>query len=123
MLKNCSAFANALLAKGYSLVGGGTDNHLVLVDLKKSRDIDGARVERVMELVNIAANKNTIPGDVSAMTPGGIRMGTPALTSRNFTEKDFVTVSEFFDRSVAIAGAIKKSTGGKIKDFKVRCGP
>jgi glycine hydroxymethyltransferase len=82
VLKNCAHFAKCLQAKGYDLVGGGTDNHLVLVNLKKSRDIDGARVERVMELANLAANKNTIPGDVSAMTPGGIRMGTPALTSR-----------------------------------------
>ena len=76
------------MSKGYHLVGGGTDNHLILVDLKRSRNgLDGARVERVLELVNIAANKNTIPGDVSAMTPGGIRMGTPALTTRykNFT--------------------------------------
>jgi glycine hydroxymethyltransferase len=82
VLKNCAHFAKCLQSKGYDLVGGGTDNHLVLVNLKKSRDIDGARVERVMELANLAANKNTIPGDVSAMTPGGIRMGTPALTSR-----------------------------------------
>jgi glycine hydroxymethyltransferase len=83
VIKNCKSLAAALQSKGYNLVGGGTDNHLVLVDLKKSRaGLDGARVERVLELVNIAANKNTIPGDVSAMTPGGIRMGTPALTSR-----------------------------------------
>lgn len=82
VLENSKRMANALMKKGYHLVGGGTDNHLVLVDLKKSRNVDGARVERVLELANIAANKNTIPGDVSAMTPGGIRMGTPALTSR-----------------------------------------
>eukprot|EP01034_Spumella_vulgaris_P022694 gene22694-28845_t len=119
VLKNSKRFSEALLGKGYSLVGGGTDNHLVLVDLKKSRDgLDGARVERVLELANIAANKNTIPGDVSALTPGGIRMGTPALTSRGFTEEDFEQVAEFFDRSVSIAQDIKKQTGGKIKDFK-----
>jgi glycine hydroxymethyltransferase len=118
VLKNCKALGDALQAKGYKLVGGGTDNHLVLVDLKKSRDIDGARVERVLELANVAANKNTIPGDVSAMTPGGIRMGSPALTSRGFVEKDFVRVAEFFDRAVGIAGSIKKETGGKVKDFK-----
>ena len=83
VLRNSKAFADRLTSQGYSLVGGGTDNHLVLVNLKKSRDgLDGARVERVMELANLAANKNTVPGDVSAMTPGGIRMGTPALTSR-----------------------------------------
>jgi glycine hydroxymethyltransferase len=57
VLKNSSKFAEALLKKKYSLVGGGTENHLVLVDLKKSRGLDGARVERVLELANIAANK------------------------------------------------------------------
>ena len=59
VLKNSSKFAEALLKKKYSLVGGGTENHLVLVDLKKSRGLDGARVERVLELANIAANKVT----------------------------------------------------------------
>jgi glycine hydroxymethyltransferase len=118
VLKNCKKFAEALTTKGYSLVGGGTDNHLVLINLKKSRDLDGARVERILELVNIAANKNTVPGDVSAMTPGGIRMGTPALTSRGFTEEDFVKVAEFFDRAVNITTEVKKTTGPKVKDFK-----
>lgn len=118
VMKNSAALAKALMSMGYKLVGGGTENHLVLVDLKNSRDIDGARVERVMELANLAANKNTIPGDVSAMTPGGIRMGSPALTSRGFTEEDFVKVAQFFDRSVSIAVDIKKKTGGKVKDFK-----
>lgn len=118
VLSNSAALARALQHKGYSLVGGGTENHLVLVDLKKSRGIDGARVERVLELVNMAANKNTIPGDVSAMTPGGIRMGTPALTSRGFAEKDFEAVAVFFDRAVAIAADVKAATGGKVKDFK-----
>lgn len=119
VLKNCKALAGALAAKKYELVGGGTDNHLVLVNLKKSRSgLDGARVERVLELANIATNKNTVPGDVSAMTPGGIRMGTPALTTRGFTEEDFVQVAEFFDRAVEISLEIKKETGTKIKDFK-----
>jgi glycine hydroxymethyltransferase len=54
----------------------------VLVDLKASRGLDGARAERVLELVNVATNKNTVPGDKSAMMPSGIRMGAPALTSR-----------------------------------------
>jgi len=58
----------------------GTDNHLVLVDLK-SKDIDGARVERVLELCGLAANKNTVPGDKSALKPEGLRMGSPAMTT------------------------------------------
>lgn len=118
VLKNSATLANVLLSKGYVLVGGGTDNHLVLVNLKKSFDIDGARVERVMELANMAANKNTVPGDVSAMTPGGIRMGAPALTSRGLTEEDFEKVALYFDQAVNIAIDIKKQTGSKLKDFK-----
>lgn len=118
VLKNSKHFADTLIKLGYTLVGGGTDNHLLLVNLKKSRNIDGARVERVMELANLAANKNTIPGDVSAMIPGGIRMGTPALTSRGFTEEDFEQVAKFFDQSVKIADVIKAKTGNKLKDFK-----
>lgn len=89
------------------------------MNLKASKGgLDGARVERVLELANVAANKNTIPGDKSAMTPGGIRMGTPALTSRGFTESDFEKVAEFFDRAVDVTSSIKSSTGPKIKEFR-----
>ncbi|OIV94468.1 hypothetical protein TanjilG_25530 [Lupinus angustifolius] len=117
VLSNSSKFAQALTEKGYELVSGGTDNHLVLVNLK-NKGIDGSRVEKVLEAVHIAANKNTVPGDVSAMVPGGIRMGTPALTSRGFVEEDFVKVAEFFDASVNIAVKIKaESKGAKLKDF------
>ncbi|VFQ63933.1 unnamed protein product [Cuscuta campestris] len=117
VLRNCSKFAESLLDRGYDLVSGGTDNHLVLVNLK-NKGIDGSRAEKVLESVHIAANKNTVPGDVSAMVPGGIRMGTPALTSRGFVEEDFVKVAEFFDASVKLALEIKaKTEGTKLKDF------
>ncbi|KAK6116177.1 hypothetical protein DH2020_008446 [Rehmannia glutinosa] len=117
VLSNCSKFAETLLEKGYDLVSGGTENHLVLVNLR-DKGIDGSRVEKVLEAVHIAANKNTVPGDVSAMVPGGIRMGTPALTSRGFTEEDFVKVAEFFDAAVKLALKIKADTNGtKLKDF------
>ncbi|XP_060192653.1 serine hydroxymethyltransferase, mitochondrial-like [Lycium barbarum] len=116
-LTNSSKFAQALAENGYELVSGGTENHLVLVNLK-NKGIDGSRVEKVLEAVHIAANKNTVPGDVSAMVPGGIRMGTPALTSRGFIEEDFVKVAEFFDAAVKIALKIKAETSGtKLKDF------
>lgn len=59
-------------------------------------------MERVLELAHIAANKNTVPGDVSALNPGGVRMGTPALTSRGFVEGDFAKVAEFVDRCFGI---------------------
>ncbi|KAJ1421341.1 Tetratricopeptide-like helical domain superfamily [Sesbania bispinosa] len=117
VLSNCSTFAQSLIEKGYELVSGGTDNHLVLVNLR-NKGIDGSRVEKVLESVHIAANKNTVPGDVSAMVPGGIRMGTPALTSRGFVEEDFKKVAEYFDAAVKLALQIKENTkGAKLKDF------
>lgn len=63
----------------FFLTPGGTDNHLVLVDLRP-KGLDGARAERVLELVSITANKNTCPGDRSAITPGGLRLGEPLGT-------------------------------------------
>eukprot|EP00957_Ditylum_brightwellii_P175565 13367312-Ditylum_brightwellii.AAC.1 len=122
VLKNSSRLAEELTKLGYTLVSGGTDNHLVLVDLKKSRGIDGARVERVLELACIATNKNTVPGDTSALMPGGIRMGAPALTSRGFMEDDFAKVAQFFDRAVSIATELKNTDEGKkLKGFKSMC--
>ncbi|WOG85822.1 hypothetical protein DCAR_0105015 [Daucus carota subsp. sativus] len=96
---------------GYELVSGGTENHSVLVNLK-NKGIDGSKVEKVLESVAIAANKNTVPGDVSAMVPEAIRMGTPALTSRGFSEPDFINAA------VQLASRIKANTKGpKLKDF------
>ena len=92
---------------GYTVVGGSTDNHLVLIDLK-DRGIDGARVERVLELVGVASNKNTVPGDVSAMKPGGLRMGSPAMTSRGLMPEDFVRIADVVDRAVTIAQSLDK---------------
>jgi glycine hydroxymethyltransferase len=105
VLANARALAERLGGSGglgYDVVSGGTDNHLVLVDLK-SKDTDGARVERVLELVGVASNKNTVPGDKSAMRPGGLRMGSPAMTSRGFGEEDFRRIADVVDRAVHIA--------------------
>jgi len=122
VLANSKRLADELMAKGYSLVSNGTDNHLILVNVKKSREVDGARVERILELACIASNKNTVPGDTSALTPSGIRMGAPALTSRGFTEDDFGTVAEFFDRAVEIAKKLKNTEQGKkLKSFREMC--
>lgn len=122
VLTNASRLADELMSLGYKLVSGGTDNHLVLIDVKASKDIDGARVERILELACIACNKNTVPGDTSALMPGGIRMGTPALTSRGFDEEDFAKVAHFFDRAVKIAIKLKNTEEGKkLKGFKELC--
>ncbi|ORZ20860.1 serine hydroxymethyltransferase-domain-containing protein [Lobosporangium transversale] len=118
VLKNSKAFADAFGKLGYKMSSGGTDTHLILVDLR-SKGIDGSRVERVLELVNIASNKNTVAGDKSAMNPGGIRVGTPAMTSRGLGEKDFEQVANFIDRAVNLTKDLKSKTPGKkIADFK-----
>lgn len=85
------------MALGYTLVSGGTDNHLVLVDLKPS-GVDGARAQSVLDLASITLNKNSVPGDKSAIIPGGVRIGTPALTTRGFKQDDFVKIADFLDR-------------------------
>ena len=74
----------------------------MLIDLK-SKGIDGARVERVLELVGVASNKNTVPGDKSAMKPGGLRMGSPAMTTRGLMPDDFVRIADVVDRAVAMS--------------------
>ena len=102
---------------GYNVVSGGTDNHLVLVDLK-DKGVDGARVERVLELVGVAANKNTVPGDKSAMNPGGLRMGTPAMTTRAFQPADFKRVADIVHRAVNIT----KTLDTKAKDAAEQSG-
>lgn len=123
VLQNAKRLAEELNKLGYQMVSGGTDNHLVLIDVKASKGVDGARVERILELACIACNKNTVPGDTSALMPGGIRMGTPALTSRGFKEEDFAKVAHFFDRAVQIALHLKNNTeaGKKLKGFRELC--
>ena len=93
---------------GYTVVSGGTDNHLVLLDLR-DRGIDGARVERILELVGVVCNKNTVPGDKSAMKPGGLRLGSPAMTTRGLMPEDFVRIADVVDRGVTISQNLDKS--------------
>jgi len=110
VLKNCQALAQGFIKRGYTIVSGGTDNHLILVDLR-AKNINGAKVETVMELCNVAMNKNTVPGDVSALNPGGIRVGTPAMTSRGMMEGDFDRVADFIHQGINIALAVQKQAG------------
>ncbi len=102
IVKNAKSLANALIAKGYRLVSGGTDNHLMLVDLRaRSADLTGAEVEKVLEKAGIISNKNGIPNDPRPpTTTSGLRLGTPAVTTRGLKENDLVMVAEFIDRAV-----------------------
>mmetsp|Transcript_57170 Transcript_57170/g.134561 ORF Transcript_57170/g.134561 Transcript_57170/m.134561 type:complete len:144 (+) Transcript_57170:52-483(+) len=105
------------MANGVKLVSDGTSNHLVLADLTPKK-VDGSRVERVLELCGMHANKNTVPGDKSALTPHGLRMGTPALTSRGLNETDMKAVAGFIVRGIDLAAKIRQETGPKKKDFE-----
>jgi glycine hydroxymethyltransferase len=120
VLKNAKSLENAFKEKGYKLVSDGTDSHMVLVSLK-DKGIDGYRVDAVCEQINIALNKNSIPGDKSAIVPGGVRIGAPAMTTRGFSEEDFKRVVSYIDEAVKYAielqGSLPKEAN-KMKDFK-----
>ncbi|KAL3113480.1 hypothetical protein niasHT_013590 [Heterodera trifolii] len=146
IVRNAKALAKALNSKGYHLVTGwlvigkgeftqqkgdkyccsfirlfivlgGTDNHLCLLDLRPNA-LDAARVETVLDMANIVTNKNTCPGDKSALRPGGIRLGTPAMTSRGLVESDFERIAEFIHRAIEIYRKYEKLIGKTAKEFK-----
>jgi glycine hydroxymethyltransferase len=90
---------------------------LLLVDLR-SQGVNGNKAELVCERASIVLNKNTVPGDKSAMNPSGLRVGTPAMTSRGLAEEDFVKVGEFIAEAIHITSEIQKVSGKKLVDFK-----
>ena len=113
---NAKALAARLVEMGYYLVSGGTDNHLILWDLRPN-GLTGSQVEKVCDLALITLNKNTVAGDKSALNPGGIRIGSPAMTSRGLVEEHFVQIAVFLDRAVQISLRIQKEAGNKMADF------
>ncbi|GMM32227.1 glycine hydroxymethyltransferase [Martiniozyma asiatica (nom. inval.)] len=122
VLKNAKALENQFTALDYTLVSKGTDSHMVLVSLK-DKGIDGARIEAVCEKMNIALNKNSIPGDKSALVPGGVRIGAPAMTTRGASEEDFVKIVNYIDAAVTYAKKVQSelpTDGNKLKDFKLK---
>lgn len=100
IISNARAMATALQERGVSIVSGGTDNHLFLVDVG-AKGISGRKAERVLDSVGISANRNTIPGDTRPPTQAsGLRIGTPAMTTRGFTEKESVQVADMIARVI-----------------------
>lgn len=105
ILKNAKRLADALMKDGAKLVTNGTDNHLLLVDCVTSWGIPGGEAEKLLDSVHITLNKNMIADDPrSAMDPSGIRMGTPAITTRGMKEQDMDTIAGFIDRAVKARG-------------------
>jgi glycine hydroxymethyltransferase len=120
VVRNAQRLCEGLIKSGYSVATGGTDIHLVLVDLRPVQ-ITGARAEYILEEISIACNKNTVPGDKSALNPSGIRLGTPALTTRGLVESDIDRVVDFIDRGLKLSRAIAEVSGPKLVDFKTAC--
>eukprot|EP00208_Stichococcus_sp_RCC1054_P007337 CAMPEP_0206144408 /NCGR_PEP_ID=MMETSP1473-20131121/24031_1 /ASSEMBLY_ACC=CAM_ASM_001109 /TAXON_ID=1461547 /ORGANISM="Stichococcus sp, Strain RCC1054" /LENGTH=490 /DNA_ID=CAMNT_0053540227 /DNA_START=102 /DNA_END=1574 /DNA_ORIENTATION=- len=101
---------------GYKLVTDGTDNHLVLWDMRKE-GVTGSKMEAVCDLAHITLNKNAVIGDTSALTPGGVRVGAPAMTSRGLVEKDFEAIADFLHEALQVAKGIQDAHGKLLKDF------
>jgi len=104
VLKNIKVLAETLSNEGFRIISGGTDNHLILVDVKSGCGLTGKDAQNLLDRIHITTNKNTIPGDTeSPMVTSGLRLGSPAMTTRGFTEADFEQVGHI------IATALKNS--------------
>ena len=116
MKANARALSDELIKRGHTIVTGGTDNHIVLLDVRP-HGLTGSKVEKTCDEVHITLNKNTIIGDKSAITPGGVRIGTPAVTTRGYLEADMRQVGAFLDEVVKVSKKIQEASGKKLKDF------
>lgn len=119
VIKNCQALANHLIKNyNYTLATNGTDNHLILWDLKP-QGLTGSKMQTLCDNIGITLNKNAVLGDLSALSPGGVRIGTPALTTRGLTEKDFETIGDFLHEAVQLGLKLQEEVGSKsLKDFE-----
>jgi glycine hydroxymethyltransferase len=123
VLKNSQAMAKALVAKEYQIISGGTDNHLVLIDLR-NKNISGKKAEQVLVQADITANKNMVPyDDKSAFVTSGIRLGVPAITTRGMTEEHIPFVVDAIDKvlmnadDAAVLQAVKKDVNAFMEQF------
>merc|ERR1712031_71986 len=117
VIANSKALAKTLMAKGHKLASDGTDNHLILWDLRP-HGLTGGKIEKVCEAASISLNRNAVHGDASALSPGGVRIGAPAMTTRGCNEADFKFIAQCLDRCCQIALAVQKEKGKKLADFE-----
>ena len=114
---NANHLATRFIEKGYNLSTNGTDNHIILINLK-NKDVSGSKIQYVCDQIDITLNKNSVYGDTSAINPGGIRIGTAALTTRGFKENDFDCVAEYINEAVLLSQKVQNKSGKKLIDFK-----
>lgn len=117
VVNNSKFLASELQKYGFEIITGGTDNHIVLVNLK-NKGITGSKFEKLAEMCNVSVNKNTIATDKSALNPSGIRLGSSAMTSRGFVEKDFKYVAKILNDICNLAIKIQQNSNTtKLVDF------
>ena len=120
VIKNAQTMANSFVEKGYELISGGTDNHLMLIDLRSKGDVTGRDAENALVKADITINKNMVPFDTrSPFVTSGIRLGTPAITSRGLNEGDCVQIVEWIDRIISNVDndSLIASIKGEINEF------
>ncbi|MEE9439664.1 MAG: serine hydroxymethyltransferase [Saprospiraceae bacterium] len=124
VIKNASAMADSFTKKGYAIISGGTDNHLMLIDLRNKGEVTGRDAENALVKADITINKNMVPFDTrSPFVTSGIRIGTAAITSRGFVEKDCIKVVEWIDSILqdntneALIKKVKSEVNDYMKNF------
>lgn len=123
VIANARALAKAMQDKGYRVVSGGTDNHLMLIDMFGSKGITGKEAEKALEIVGISINKNMVPYDSrKPMDPSGVRLGTPALTTRKMKEKQMEKVADLIDRTLQVRNDEKelKKMKNEVREFSLK---
>lgn len=101
VIKNAKALASTLEREGFKIISGGTDNHLMLIDVKSNLGITGKEAETILDSIHITVNKNTIPNETeSPFKTSGIRLGTPAMTTRGLKENDFIEIGEIIAKAL-----------------------
>lgn len=122
IVKNAKVFSEAFIKKGVEVVSGGTDNHLLLINVKSSYNITGKEAENFLEKINITINKNSIPFDeLPPLVTSGIRLGTAAMTSRNFTKwEELAEIIDYSLRNLEFLNSKSKVARDKVKELKNR---
>lgn len=117
VVKNASVLAEELKTFGYKLASDGTDNHLILWDLRP-HGLTGSKLEKVCDLASITLNRNAVHGDASALSPGGVRIGAPAMTTRGCGMVEFKKIATFLHRCCQVALKVQEEKGKKLRDFE-----
>src|SRR3990167_6677170 len=120
ILKNAKRLADALMKKGFKLVTNGTDNHLIMIDMPESFDITGREAQDILDSIGLTANCNAIPNDpLPPFRPSGLRLGTPAITTRGLKETDMETVADWMHQAIAHSRDEKllNTLSDEVKEF------